>query len=43
MQVVSAVSSFAISLLILHFIVGLTVPVVIGAALSAIVFGVLFK
>lgn len=43
MQVISAVSSFAISLLILHFLVGLTVPVVIGAALGAIVFGALSK
>ena len=43
MQVVSTVFSFAISLLILHFLVGLTVPVVIGAALGAIVFGVLSK
>ena len=43
MEVIFAVVSFAISLLILHFLVGLTVPVVIGAALGAIVFGVLFK
>ena len=43
LDAVSNLITYAVSLIALHFLVGLSVPVVIGAAVGVIVFSRLFK
>ena len=43
MKTISAISGFSLSLVLMHLLFGLTVSMVIGAAIGSILFGLVFK